>query len=403
MKPRFPFTSLSIACLSVMTMAVGLSAQVESPHTLRYTVTDLGTLGGTYSYAYGLNNAGIVAGGAATANQTGGLFQTAFLRDDDLHMINLGTLGGTACPDCNSEAGGPNAHGESALISETANTDPNNEDFCAFGTHRQCLGATWRNGALTALPPLPGGNNDQAYWLNNRGQVVGFSENGTQDSTCITPSQVLRFEAVIWGPDGEIQRELSPLSGDTVAFAFGINDHGQAVGTSGSCSNTSLPPGGPSGAHAVLWEKDGTVRDLGSLGGSSPNNIATGINNRGQVVGNSSLPNGSIQPFIWTRSTGLQPVGTLPGAVVTVAPCCHTINDKGEVAGFSIDGTTGNVRAVIWLNKTPIDLNTLIPKGSPWFLLQALSLNDAGQIVGFGTINGNVHAFLATPIEERDR
>ena len=50
--------------------------------------------------------------------------------------------------------------GESALISETANSDPNNEDFCAFGTHRQCLGATWKDGTLTALPTLPGGNND---------------------------------------------------------------------------------------------------------------------------------------------------------------------------------------------------------------------------------------------------
>ncbi|MGA7927921.1 MAG: hypothetical protein WCA20_18275 [Candidatus Sulfotelmatobacter sp.] len=82
-----------------------------------------------------------------------------------------------------------------------------------------------------------------------------------------------------------------------------------------------------------------------------------------------------------------------------MAPCCHTINDKGEVAGFAIDGTTGNVRAIVWLNRTPIDLNTLIPKDSPWYLLQALSLNDAGQIVGFGTIDGNIHAFLATPCD----
>jgi len=45
------------------------------------------------------------------------------------------------------------------------------------------------------------------------------------------------------------------------------------------------------------------------------------------------------------------------------------------------------------------DLNTLIPKDSPWYLLQGLSINDAGQIVGYGTINGNVHAFIATPCD----
>jgi len=44
------------------------------------------------------------------------------------------------------------------------------------------------------------------------------------------------------------------------------------------------------------------------------------------------------------------------------------------------------------------DLNTLIPAGSPWYLQQATSINDAGEIAGYGTINGNVHAFLAKPI-----
>jgi probable HAF family extracellular repeat protein len=84
---------------------------------------------------------------------------------------------------------------------------------------------------------------------------------------------------------------------------------------------------------------------------------------------------------------------------VTVAPCCHTINNSGEVVGFSIDGTTFNSRALIWRDKVPVDLNTLIPKNSPWYLQSALSINDAGEIVGYGSINGNVHAFLAVPRE----
>jgi probable HAF family extracellular repeat protein len=47
------------------------------------------------------------------------------------------------------------------------------------------------------------------------------------------------------------------------------------------------------------------------------------------------------------------------------------------------------------------DLNTLILSDSPWYLLEATSINDAGEIVGWGTINGNVHAFLATPVDFR--
>ena len=93
----------------------------------------------------------------------------------------------------------------------------------------------------------------------------------------------------------------------------------------------------------------------------------------------------------------MQDLGAFPGAVLTVAPCCHTINNRGEVVGFSIDGTTFNSRALVWQGKVPKDLNDFIRAGSPWYLQSAASINDAGEIVGWGTINGEVHAFLATP------
>ena len=372
----------------------------QTPESARYTVTDLGTLGGSYSYGYGINNAGVVSGGAATQAQTDGVSQTAFLWDRG-HFFNLGTLGGIACPDCSSEAGGPNAKGESPILSETSEPAYMGEDFCGFGTHRQCLGAIWKNGKMTALSTLRGGQNGQAYWTNDRGQVVGFAENGTIDPTCASsvPFQVLRFEAVIWGPNGDVH-QLHPLKGDTVGFAFGINDKGQAVGATGVCSNTSLPPVHPAGAHAVLWEKDGTPTDLGSLAGLAPN-VAGSINNLGQVVGTSPFSDGTIHSFLWTRTTGMQDLGTFPGAVVTVAPCCHTINDKGQVAGFSIDAV-GNMRAFLWRNGVMSDLNALVPD-SPLYLLAASSINDAGEIAGYGVnSDGDVHTFLATPRKGAD-
>jgi len=215
-------------------MFAALAIAQRAPH---YIVTDLGTLGGTYSYGYGINHAGWVGGGAATVSQTGGVAQTALLWHGG-EMTNLGTLGGPS----SEVGGGPNLFGELSIISETSVTDPNGEDFCGFGTHLQCLGAIWKNGAMTALPTLPGGNNGQAYWVNDEGQVIGFAENGTRDSTCasVTPSQVLRFEALIWGRKGEV-RDLRPLKGDTVGFAFGINDKGQVVGTSGLCYRDAAP------------------------------------------------------------------------------------------------------------------------------------------------------------------
>jgi probable HAF family extracellular repeat protein len=166
------------------------------------------------------------------------------------------------------------------------------------------------------------------------------------------------------------------------------------------CASTSLPPVAPSGLHAVLWEKDGSATDLGNLGGGGTNNTASSINNRGEVVGGSqSSIDGNIHPFLWTRETGMQDLGAFPGAFLTVAPCCHTINDRGEVVGFSIDSTTFNSRALLWEDKVMMDLNTLIPAGSGWYLQSATSINDDGEIVGIGLINGNVHAFLATPCD----
>ena len=45
------------------------------------------------------------------------------------------------------------------------------------------VGFLGQNSAMAALPTL-GGNNDGAFGVNNRGQIVGMAETATQDSTC---------------------------------------------------------------------------------------------------------------------------------------------------------------------------------------------------------------------------
>jgi probable HAF family extracellular repeat protein len=388
---------ISVAMVVSLTIPASIVAQASGPKRAHYRVTDLGTLGGTYSTSYTINDAGVVGGGAATAAQIDGISQTAFLWYRG-QIVNMGTLGGSACPDCSSESAGSDAGGVAALLSETASTDPNGEDFCGFGTHLQCRAGIWKNGSLTALPLLGSGNNSQAYWTNNSGVTAGFSETGIYDGNCAMASQSYRFEGVKWGLDGA-PHPLRPLESDTVSFALGINDRGQAVGVSGLCSNTTFPPNSvPSGPHAVMWEKDGTPVLVDSLPGAvGTNNVGSSINNRGDVAGTQEINDGTVHGFLWNKGSGIQDLA-LPGAFVTVVPCCHAVNDRREITGFAFDAN--GPQTFIWKDGAFTDLNTVLPVGTPWYVFNTASINNAGQIAatGLNTSTGEAHALLLTPI-----
>jgi probable HAF family extracellular repeat protein len=395
MKPRFLQTHSILTLLALLAMTAELTGWGQKPKSLHYTVTDLGVLGkGDNSSGFDMNGIGWVGG---SSNLTPGGPQHAFLWYGSGPLKDLGTLGGP-----NSEADGPNWFGEVPIISETSVADPNGEDFCGFGSHLQCRAAIWRFGKLTALRNLPGGNNAVTIGINNLGETIGWAETGVQDATCATATafQVRRFQAVVWEPDGSI-RQLSPLKskGDTVGFAFGTNDRGQVVGTSGICSTVGLPPVYVTGQHAVLWGRDGTPIYLGTLGDADHSmfNAAASINEFGEVVGTSQAVDGSIHSFFWTRQAGMKDIGTLPGAFATIAGCCNTINNWGQVVGFSVDANGST--AFLWQDNVMKDLNTLTT-GSPLRLLSASSINDAGEIAGQGCVMPactEFHAYRAVP------
>jgi probable HAF family extracellular repeat protein len=349
----------------------------------RYTLTDLGTLGGTTSIAFGINERGHVGGVATDPSE----LQHAVLWRGR-HLIDAGQAG------LNSQAGGPNAKDELPVITEVLDSDPLNENFCQFGTGLRCVGAVWKEGATTLLPTL-GGNNAAAININRHGQVIGFAETSTADSTCGAPQQ-LQFQAVMWTKKGE-PVTLPPLPGDTVGFALGINDRGQVVGASGTCSNTPLFPF-PIGPHAVLWQ-NGSPFDLTGLGGTL--NTAAAVNNRGEVVGGSSVAGETaFHTFLWTRKRGIEDLGAVEADNSSYPTA---INSDGRVVGASCDQTLTACRAYLWTRSEGMaDLNSLVVGSRPLNLIVGNGINDAGEIVGLGVdSSGQTHAFLAKPMQAR--
>ncbi len=177
--------------------------------------------------------------------------------------------------------------------------------------------------------------------------------------------------------------------GDSAGWAYGINDKGEAVGSTGNCGNVAAPAanGFLAGPRAVLWE-NGVPPDLGRLGNEG-DTVAVGINNRTEI-GSSSL-----RGFLWSRENGMEDIGAVADDTIG-AP--SSINNSRQAVGGSCDAEF-NCRAFFWERYAMADLNDLVPQDSPIYMVFATWINDVGEIAGWGVDKKTeeIRAFLARP------
>src|SRR5436309_2609894 len=128
-----------------------------------------------------------------------------------------------------------------------------------------------------------------------------------------------------------------------------------------------------------------SIIDLGTLGGTY--SAAQAINNRGEIVGESSTASGELHAFLWQDGTMID-LGTLGGE----GSVAQSINNRGQVVGVSLTSEGDVVHAFLWQNSIMIDLGTLGRAFS-----NAEAINERGQIAGFSENRSReFHAVLWT-------
>jgi probable HAF family extracellular repeat protein len=267
------------------------------------------------------------------------------------------------------------------------------------------------DGSILTLLPLAGDSSAIAFGINSQGLVVGSSESQTSSSAVLWTNGVpldlgtpgTSSDATGINASGEVVGvKVTHSRGEAFLWteATGMQGlgflRGRRNGSSAQAINRFGQVVGSSDDYAFIWSKTTGMKSLGKLPGYD-GSAASAINDLGQVAGQSACLNCSLETHatLWSKAKGsMLDLGVLPGASSSVAA---GINNLGQVVGEVAYSLT-DYRAFVWSPSTGmLDLNTLIPANSGWFLEFGLAINDKGQIVGYGLLNGQPEAFVLTP------
>ena len=258
--------------------------------------------------------------------------------------------------------------------------DLNDDDLVVGGIDQGSLLAsrsfTWQAGVTTEFQ-VGSLSFSSALGVNQDGWLSGRYQYATDPFTGL-PIQ----DAYVRSPGGN-DVLLAPL-GSEGSEAVALNDFGVAVGW-------STLYGVAGRIHAAVWTAPNpTPVDIDPNFG--PRSYATDVDAWDRVVGGMADAQGNVQPFVWEAGavTLLPTLGGAEGAVEAVA-------DSGALVGWAEDAN-GVRRACSWEGGAPVALDALIAPGSGWTLTTATDVNELGEIVGNGTLNGMPRAWKLTPV-----
>jgi probable HAF family extracellular repeat protein len=400
---------LAIACVLATTLGLPalLNAQDAPSHKPKhhqYRLIDMGTFGGPNSSILvntpNLNSNGTSVGSADTTT-TDPYSPMCFASLLDLNLSNNTGLG----PDCQvthaSQARngvvtdlGALPGGDSSLATAVSNSGvvagiSENGSIDQLTGFPQIRAVAWNRGSISNLGTF-GGNVSASFAVNSRGDVVGAASNSIPDSfaswlgPCFYPgfrcwpvaTQLRAFVS-----RSGAMKDIGTLGG-TDAYAAFVNESGDVVGA----SFTSMTPNPTTGVPTVdsfIW-KNGKMTDLGSFGGTIT--FPYGLNNRGQVVGSSNLAGDQTNsPFLWDRGT-MKNLGTLGGDFGQA----FWINDAGDAVGYATYPGNATYGAVLWSKGTKTDLGYI---GSP--CSGAFAVNSSQQVVGATRTNPCANGSIA--------
>lgn len=304
-----------------------------------YVIQDLGTLGGVWSQAYGVNDNGWIVGASRT--ETGVLHAFVWTESGGMQDIN----------------------GPGWFLSNAESVNDNGM-VVGWGIKdgEGIRGFYWtaEAGMLSiGVPSLH--TSSYCFNVNDAGEIVGMALGQSG------------WDAVVWMTPSSV-RLLGSLGG-TASRGLDINEVGHVAGKSTLSDGSN---------RAVLWVPQNPMLNLGTLGGAGSE--AFGVNESSQAVGWAHDAVGNERPFYWDGD--MHDLGTLGGP----SGEAYEISDDGVIVGHSQDAS-GSTRPTEWADGDVIDLGTL--DGGPG---EARDVNGSGMVVGFGEVNsGDTHAMAWTP------